>query len=257
MRVLAFRHVPFEDAGMIATVLEGHGVRVEYADLYLPGSTPPETTAFDGLVFMGGPMSVNDPLPYLQWEMHTIADAIGRGRPVLGICLGAQLIAKAMGAGVYRNSEKEIGFFEVQFAQEAQNDPVFSDLKNETVFHWHGETFDLPAGAVLLASSARCRNQVFRIGEGTYGMQFHLEVTPAMIADWCSQEENSGDVQELDGTIDAFHNSEVLQMLAEKVFSRWYELLIASRGRANHKELGCGQPLARLKGLCLIDAQEQ
>jgi GMP synthase-like glutamine amidotransferase len=228
MRVLAFRHVPFEDAGMIATVLEGRGAAVEYADLYMPGSTLPETAAFDGLVFMGGPMSVNDPLPYLRWEMRTIADAIERGQPVLGICLGAQLIAKAMGARVYRNSEKEIGFFEVEFAEEAQDDPVFSGLKNETVFHWHGETFDLPAGAVLLASSARCRNQAFRIGERTYGMQFHLEVTPAMIADWCTQEENSGDVQEL-GAIDAFHNSEVLQMLAEKVFSRWYELLIASR----------------------------
>jgi GMP synthase-like glutamine amidotransferase len=229
MRVLTFRHVPFEDAGMIATVLQGHGTSVEYADLYLPGVTPPETTAFDGLVFMGGPMSVNDPLPYLQWEMRTISSALERGQPVLGICLGAQLIAKAMGARVYRNTEKEIGFFEVQFAREAQDDPLFSGLKDETVFHWHGETFDLPAGAVLLGSSARCRNQAFRIGERTYGMQFHLEVTPAMIADWCAQDENSGDVQELDGTIDAFHNSVVLRGLAEKVFSRWYQLLIASR----------------------------
>jgi GMP synthase-like glutamine amidotransferase len=230
MRVLAFRHVPFEDAGMIATVLEGHGIFVEYADLYLPGSTPPETAAFDGLVFMGGPMSVNDNLPYLQWEMRTIADAIERGQPVLGICLGAQLIAKAMGAHVYRNPEKEIGFFEVRFAEEAQDDPLFSGLTSETVFHWHGETFHLPAGAVLLGSSARCRNQAFRIGERTYAMQFHLEVTPAMIADWCTQDENSEDVQQLDSTIDAFHNSEVLRGLAEKVFSRWYQLLIASRG---------------------------
>jgi GMP synthase-like glutamine amidotransferase len=229
MRVLAFRHVPFEDIGLIAPVLAARGIAVTYADLYQPGAAPPETAAFDGLIFMGGPMSVNDPLPYLQWEIRAIGEAAERNQPVLGICLGSQLIAKALGARVYRNAEKEIGWFEIGLTDAALNDPLWAGLpKTNTVFHWHGETFDLPDGAALLASSQRCRNQAFRAGHCTYGLQFHLEVTPEMIADWCTQDDNLRDVRELDAPLDAWRDSKQLRELAETVFGRWCDLLVPS-----------------------------
>jgi GMP synthase (glutamine-hydrolysing) len=229
MRVLVFRHVPFEGLGLIGPVLEQRGISVEYADLYLPGARPRATEGFDGVIFMGGPMSVNDDLPYLQWELQAITGAIERGRPLLGICLGSQLLAKALGARVYRNREKEIGWFDLEFAESAQSDPLFRGLPaRETVFHWHGESFDLPPGATLLASSARCRNQAFRVGDRTYGLQFHLEVTPAMIADWCEQDDNCGDVRELPEPLDPAHNAARLSVLADTVFSRWCDILAES-----------------------------
>src|SRR5579872_3002171 len=226
MRVLVFRHVPFEGLGLIGPPLEARGIDVEYADLYLPGSSAPETAPFDGLIFMGGPMSVNDPLPYLCWEMRAILEAMERRQPVLGICLGAQLIAKALGARVYSNPQKEIGWFEVEFAEVARHDELFAGLpKRETLFHWHGETFDLPAGATLLASSERTRHQAFRVGDRTYALQFHLEVTPEMIADWCQQDINAGDAAELDGTVNPIHNAETLRGLSDTVFARWCDIL--------------------------------
>lgn len=175
---------------------------------------------------MGGPMSVNDPLPYLQEEIALIRTALARSQPVLGICLGSQLLAKALGASVYRNSAKEIGWYDLSLAEAAGYDPVFSRMQPvETVFHWHSEVFDLPPGAIWLARSALCRNQAFRFGANAYGMQFHLEVTPAMIADWCLQDENCGDVRELDAPIDPNVNAPRLGVLAAEVFGAWCDLL--------------------------------
>lgn len=211
---------------MIRPALEARAIGIEYADLYRPAEARPDTAEFDGLLFMGGPMSVNDPLTYLAWEMQVIRDAAMREQPVLGICLGAQLIAKAMGARVYRNAEKEIGWFDVRLTDAAATDPLFGGLPaTSTVFHWHGEMFDLPRGACLLASSDRCRNQAFRLGSNVYGLQFHLEVTPRMIADWCGQDANSNDVKELDGPLDAERNAPELERLAASVFGRWGDLL--------------------------------
>ena len=232
-KVLAFRHVPFEGAGRIADALDARGIALDYADLYAAGATPPDLRPYSGLIFLGGPMSVNDPLPYLEWERRAIREAIGRAQPVLGICLGSQLIAKALGARVYRNAQKEIGWFDLHLTPQAQDDPLFAGLPVvHTVFHWHGETFDLPLGAVLLASSERCRNQAFRVGDRTYGLQYHLEVTPAMIGCWCAEDVNSGDVRELDVPIDPQHHREVLAALSEKVFTCWCDLLTTAHSGA-------------------------
>ncbi len=172
-------------------------------------------------------MSVNDDLPYLRRELEIIAAAAARRQPVLGICLGAQLIAKAMGARVYRNAEKEIGWYPVHFTQAAAQDPLLGGVESpQELFHWHSETFDLPAGAVPLASSALCRNQAFHIGNVLYGFQFHLEVTPEMIADWCTHDENCGDVKELSSPLDPKKNKENLRRLSQQVFSRWARLFL-------------------------------
>jgi GMP synthase-like glutamine amidotransferase len=229
MRVLAFRHVPFEGLGLIEPALGLRHIEVDYADLYRPGAAMPDIGRYDGLIFMGGPMSGNDDLPFLRQETAFIRQAIAQRQPILGICLGSQLIARAMGATVRRNSAKEIGWYSLQFTPAARGDRLFDGLSQETVFHWHGETFDLPPGAEKLASSELCRNQAFRVGDLVYGLQFHLEVTPEMIADWCMQDENCGDVRELEAAIDPSFNAARMAELSAQVFGNWCELLTIHR----------------------------
>jgi GMP synthase-like glutamine amidotransferase len=226
MRVIAFRHVPFEGLGLIAPALEARGVSVEFADFYRDDSPLPDVTGASGLIFMGGPMSANDDLPYLRQEIDFIRQAVELGKPVLGVCLGSQLIAKALGARVYRNPVKEIGWFDIHLTAAGLQDGLLGELSPcETVFHWHGETFDLPRGSEWLAYSDACRHQAFRIERNVYGLQFHLEVTPEMISDWCEQDANCGDVRELDAPIDPHCNADQLARLSSVVFGHWCELL--------------------------------
>jgi GMP synthase-like glutamine amidotransferase len=225
MRILAFRHVPFEGLGLIEPALRARHIEVDYADLYHAGAPPRDIAEYDALIFLGGPMSVNHDLPFLRREMELVRQAIARRQPILGICLGAQLIARALGATVRPNSAKEIGWYPLRFTAAAAGDRLFDGLSLETVFHWHGETFDLPPGAELLASSSICRHQAFRLGERVYGLQFHLEVTPEMIAGWCVQSENSGDVRELESAIDPSFNAPRLAELSARVFGNWCEIL--------------------------------
>ena len=226
MKVLAFRHVPFEGLGHIGALLERRGIGIDYADLYAPDTPDPDTAAYAGLIFLGGPMSANDPLPFLDRERALIAAAAERGQPLLGICLGSQLIARVLGADVHRNREKEIGWFDIHFTQAAKDDGLFGGIRGpETVFHWHGDTWELPPGAERLAWSQACTNQAFRAGRNVYGLQFHLEVTPAMIADWQMQDENCGDVRELSAPLDPFAHSARQEELSEVVFGRWCGLL--------------------------------
>ena len=222
MRVLAFRHTRSDDLGLIADALNVHGIACECADLYASPAAEFRADQAEALIFMGGPMSANDDLPYLRREIQFIQDAVERGRPVLGVCLGAQLIAKALGARVYKNAVKEIGWAPVTFTEAGDRDILFRGLQgSETIFHWHGETFDLPAGAELLASSAGCRNQAFRFGDRVYGLQFHLEVTPSMIVEWCREDQVCGDAREATQPIDAHANAARTEELARLVFGRW------------------------------------
>jgi GMP synthase (glutamine-hydrolysing) len=227
MKVLVFRHVPFEHLGMIAPALESNGAQFEYVDLYRRPTAPADVdiSQASGLIFMGGPMSANDDLPYLRRELEIIQQAVAAGTPVLGVCLGAQLVAKALGSRVFRNPVKEIGWYPITWTPAAARDRLLNGLAGtESVFHWHGETFDLPAGAELLASSVACRNQAFRWGENVYGFQFHLEVTPEMIEDWTAQDHKLGDKRELDAPPDPQLNAVRLAELSRLVFGRWVSL---------------------------------
>ncbi len=229
MQVLVFRHVAFEDLGMIAPALESRGLGWRYVDWFQDAEAEAPWRGAAGLIFMGGPMSANDDLGYLRREMTLIEKAWRAGKPVLGVCLGAQLIAKAAGARVYRNAVKEIGWAPIFFTDAAGRDPLFAGLgRSEVVFHWHGETFDLPAGAEWLAWTPACRNQAFRLDPWVWGLQFHLEVTPEMIADWCAAAENQADVRELPASPDPWEHAERLARLAALVFGRWADLACRS-----------------------------
>jgi len=226
MIVLAFRHVPFEHLGLIAQELERQQIIFEYVDLYQSPRLPASLKSVRGLVFLGGPMSANQDEPLLRMECELIREAIGCNKPVLGICLGAQLIAKALRARVYKNRVKEIGWAPVYWTRAAAHDALFAGLSApETVFHWHEETFDLPEGAHRLAWSENCLNQAFRYNRLVYGLQFHLEVTPEMIADWLTEDANSEDVRELTSPVDPHHNAARLQDLSRLVFGRWASLV--------------------------------
>lgn len=199
MPILVLRHEPFEHLGHFAEVLEKNRVEYRYHDLGEPLPREQHT----GLIIMGGPMSANDNLPGLRDELALIENALVENVPMLGICLGSQLIAKALGAPVYRNADLEIGWEPVWLTEAARTDPLFDGISSpETFFHWHGETFDLPAGAEWLAYSDKCRHQAYRYGRRVYGIQFHPEITAEMIEDWCAQPVNCGDVETLPAPID-------------------------------------------------------
>jgi len=178
MRAHYLQHVPFEGLGSIGPWLQQAGYAITGTQFFQP-YTLPAITQIDLLVVMGGPMSVNDEVAHawLAAEKRFIREVIESGRPVLGVCLGAQLIASAMGAKVTANAEKEIGWFPVEAAA-SQGRTSFRFPPRTDVFHWHGETFELPPGAVLLAASAGCRHQAFQLSGTVIGLQFHLETTP-------------------------------------------------------------------------------
>ncbi len=181
MRVHYFQHAPFEGLASIAEWLSDAGHTVSSTQWWMDG-TAPAKDSFDWLIVMGGPMSVNDEatLPWLVEEKRCIEKAIRDGCRVLGVCLGAQLIASALGARVYPNDHKEIGWFPVRPTADAAASLYGDVMPDETVvFQWHGDTFDIPAGAVHLAESDVCRNQAFSYGDRVLAMQFHLETTPA------------------------------------------------------------------------------
>ena len=187
---LVFRHVPHEGLGTLAPALKQAGFSHRYLETYKTPGPWPALKGFHGLIIMGGPMGVYeaDKYPFLKRELAYIRQAIKLQKPVLGICLGSQLIARSLGARVYPNKLKEIGWYFVEPTAAGRRDKLFAgQSRRPYVFQWHGDTFDLPKRATRLATSPRCRNQAFRLGENVYALQFHLEVDGAMVRDWLSQ----------------------------------------------------------------------
>ena len=230
--LLVLRHEPFEHLGYFAEILQARRIPFVYSDL----NDPLDLGTHNGLIVMGGPQSANDPA--MSAEVHFIQQAIESKIPVLGICLGAQLIVKALGAPVFRNGEKEIGWEPVYFTDAAASDPLFGGLPSPaTFFHWHSETFMLPAGAETLAYSDKTRQQAFRYHDTVYGIQFHPEITPEMILDWSAQPVNCGDVDTLVVPIDP-HAADTAP-LAEHVLDGWLGTFLAGRAFQLAKERSC------------------
>jgi GMP synthase-like glutamine amidotransferase len=179
-KIHCFQHERFEGLGEIANWLSAENYPITYTYFFKKHSLP-SMEEMDGLIIMGGAMSVNDEakFPWLVAEKHFIREFIQTGKPVLGICLGSQLIANVLGSAIFKNPDKEIGWYPIQLKQTESTQRLFGNNTKETitVFHWHGETFELPEAAEHLCSSKACHNQAFLYEKNVLGLQFHLEAT--------------------------------------------------------------------------------
>ena len=198
MRALVLKNIPAEGPGTIEDGLKAMKIPFDAVEL-LNGEKPSGTEQYSHVIMMGGPMGVYemDRYPHMAAGARILEEFIKAGKPALGVCLGAQLLAHVLGARVYPGGQKEIGWYEVMMTPEGARDDVFGVLNARPertekpvaqVFQWHGDTFDLPDGTVRLASSEIYQNQAFRYGKGVYALQFHIEVTPAMIREWLKDE---------------------------------------------------------------------
>lgn len=228
MHVLIVKNVVSEGSGTIADHLGTENIPYTTVEASI-GGVLPDTQSFTHLVIMGGPMAVYEMhrYAYLQNEAKLIDCAIKAGKRVLGICLGAQMIAHVLGARVYAGSRKEIGWYDVELTEEGMNDPLLSALaipgkKASEVFQWHGDTFDLPGGTVRLASSSLYPNQAFRYQEGVYALQFHIEVTPVIVRDWLVSE------REIDFSAVTADSARIYEAYRDRA-KKFYELFFRKR----------------------------
>lgn len=185
--VLVLRHIAIEGPGLFGPLLEAAGLPHRIVDLEAGERVPDSPAGIRAVVCLGGPMGVDevDRYPFLRDEVRFIRQCLEGAVPFLGICLGAQLLARAAGASVGPAPRREIGWYEVDLTPAGRADPLFAGLPDPLpVFHWHGDTFDLPPGGVLLATSGPVANQAIRVGQVAYGLQFHLEVTASMVGEW-------------------------------------------------------------------------
>jgi GMP synthase-like glutamine amidotransferase len=232
--VAIFRHAPTEGPGYLGQFLDAKEIPWRLIRIDAGDSLPTQPNEFSGLVFMGGPMSVNDDLPWIPPELALIRDAVAANIPVLGHCLGGQLMCKALGGTVGRNLIKEIGWGVLSVADDDEARRWFGDTREFLGFHWHGETFTIPQGATRVLCSAYCNNQAFSLGKHL-GFQCHIEMTEPMIREWCAvggeeiaSARTSPGVQQaaemFDGIVAKVGN---LNAVADAVYSRWIKGLVA------------------------------
>jgi GMP synthase-like glutamine amidotransferase len=236
VRVLVLQHIACEPPGVYEDVLLERGAELHRVELD-EGEPLPDWRGFDAIVAMGGPMSVNDEeaLPWLRDERRAIGEAVRAGVPYWGVCLGVQLLAAALGARVYAGPAPEVGLLPVTLTDAALSDPVLAGLPRRLVtLQWHGDTFDLPDGAELLASSPAYPNQAFRIGRA-YGLQFHVEVSAELAREWADVPEYAGALERVLGpgaldrlVADLAGRADELAGHARLMFERWLDLAAAA-----------------------------
>ena len=232
-KVLVFQHVPFEPLGTLDPLLKEAGFRIRYVNFGREPDSRPTLDGYAALIILGGPMNSDqiDSYPNLLTEVEIIREAVERDMSVLGICLGAQLLAKALGGAVSRNAVREIGWYHVDMTPAGLSDPVLSTFaESQEVFQWHEDGISLPPGADLLASSPASPVQAFRFGEHAYGFQFHLEANRPLIDRWLSvpahlevleQEEGNVDPAAISRQADTSVNP--MEKLSQATFSRWID----------------------------------
>ena len=233
-KLLVLQHVAHEILGTLDPLLRSYGFRNRYVNFGREPGAKPSVDGYHGLVILGGPMNVDqvDQFPHLAAELNVVREALDRDIPILGICLGSQLLARALGSAVYPNVSKEIGWYPLSPTGAAASDPLLGHLRDpENIFQWHGDTFDIPESAVHLASSPSCRNQAFRYGDRTYGFQFHLEVDSGLIHRWLSIPAHRDEIAALDGQVcpdeiraQTVEHVDALQTLADRVFTSFIRL---------------------------------
>jgi GMP synthase-like glutamine amidotransferase len=236
MDVLVLQHIACEPPGAFEDVLVAAGAEIHRVELDEGDALPPWQD-FVAIVAMGGPMSVNDDadLPWLTAEKQAIAAAVRAGVPYWGSCLGVQLLAASLGARVYPGPQPEVGVLPVALTEEGRADPVFAGLPAEFLtLQWHGDTFDVPEGGVLLASSPAFPNQAFRFGHAAYGVQFHVEVTDQMAREWAEVPAyaeyadrvlGTGGIDRLMSDFDAARDR--MLDVGRRMFERWVEIAVA------------------------------
>ena len=226
-RILIFRHVAHEGPGYFAEFLQRVGVPYELIAIDQRPLLPATLDEVAGLVFMGGPMSVNDPLPWIADELQLIRQAFRGGLPMLGHCLGGQLISKALGGIVTANPVKEIGWLPVRKIANAASQDWLHDLPDSfDAFHWHGETFSIPDGATPILSSAHCTHQAFVIDK-TLALQCHVEMTDALVHSWADV--NDAEIAQPGPTVQSAAQMTTqleqriaqLQQQADRLYGRW------------------------------------
>lgn len=229
--VLVFRHSPTEGPGYFTTFLDRHGIPWKMVRIDAGDAIPEDLDGASGVCLMGGPMSVNDALPWIPPVLALIRKAVASDIPVIGHCLGGQLMAKALGGSVGANPVKEIGWGEVRVTDADAARPWLGDTTHPMLaFHWHGETFTLPPGATRILDSAYCANQAYVLHDRHIGMQCHVEMTPELIASWCDSggaeiaASDSPGVQSPEAIqADMAARTARLHQLADKIYSRWIQ----------------------------------
>ncbi|MEP6939787.1 MAG: gamma-glutamyl-gamma-aminobutyrate hydrolase family protein [Rudaea sp.] len=234
-RILVFQHVAAEPLGTLDRLIRRRGHRVKFVNFERDPDAQPRLDRYRGLIVLGGPMNVADRgvRAHLQTEIDVIASAIAHGKPVLGICLGAQLLAHALGAEVRRHAVSEIGWYDLESTTAGRADPVFAAVgASAPVFQWHGYTFDLPAQATHLAHTPTCANQAFRHGANAYGFQFHLEMDRALIERWLALPAYRDDLiaaglgRDADAIrADTLPRIDAMQRVADDVFNNFLDLV--------------------------------
>ena len=226
-KVLVFRHAPGEGPGYFAQFLDRHSIPYNLIRIDQNEPVPDSIADASGLVMMGGPMSVNDPLPWIPRVLDLVRQAMSADLPVLGHCLGGQLLSKALGGTVAPNPVREIGWLPVQQCQNVATRDWLDGLAPELeVFHWHGETFTIPQGATHILASHACANQGFVIGKAV-GLQCHVEMLEKMVEDWARLGKDeiatpSATVQSLEQmTENLEHRIGLLHKIADVLYSRW------------------------------------
>ncbi len=243
-RILVFQHVAAEPLGTLDALIRARGHRARFVNFERDPGAEPSIDRYRGLVVLGGPMNVadRDSLPHLATEIAVIRQALGQGKPVLGICLGAQLLAHALGADVRHNGASEIGWHPIRATGAGVQDPVLAPLADlKKVFQWHSYTFEVPVGAELLVTGEMCRNQAFRYGNNAYGFQFHLEMDGALINRWLDLPRNQVEISRDESAQDAafirsqteLHVNE-LQRVADQVFNNFLDLIGKPARRVHH-----------------------
>ncbi len=231
MRLLVIQHIACEPPGAYEEEMLARGVAFDRIQID-EGQALPDWHGYQGIVAMGGPMSVNDEdkLPWLAGEKRAIAEAVRAGLPYWGVCLGAQLLAASLGARVYRGPAPELGIYDdLALTQDASEDPVFANLRSPlTTFQWHGETFDLPARATSLAGSTAYPNQAF-LWRRAYALQFHLEVSAELATSWLAIDSYAEELRAAHGgnapaalQVD-LRRLDPIVPLAREIFGRWLD----------------------------------
>jgi len=240
--IVFLKHIPIEGPGTIGLFFEKTPYKIKIFELDQGDPLPETLEGIEAVVVLGGPMNVyeEEKYPFLKEEDEFLKRALRQSIPLLGICLGSQMLAKVNGARVEKARQEEIGWSEIHLTRDGRCDPLFEGLDEKlAVFQWHEDTFSVPVGGQLLATSEVCHNQAIKVGENAYGLQFHVEVTQDIIESWIKQYFNVSDARKSDkgkAILDQYERVKVsFEQQAERLYKNFLEIIERSKATRNVK----------------------